>query len=309
MKYKSLIPLFVFIFNCSLFKFNDNYCTEEPGDVWSCRRYFGVTMSPDENWIAFIYAGNPHDSVSKTDTIGIYLFNIQSSEFIALLTGYMLDMSVPHHLDFSPDGEWIVFSWQKQIWKIKINGDSLTQLTFSGENFYPRWSPDGKKISFHKITPVDLSGIWIMKANGKGKKRILSGYEASWMPGGKYLIYSGPGGDVYKGDTLGSSIIKILDMESIGAIDRIYFPICSHDGSKILFVARRQGEGPMVWIMDSDGSDPVPLARGWEANWSSDGKKILYTQTENCDIWIMNANGCNKIPFIGDFNFLKGGEQ
>ena len=38
---------------------------------------------------------------------------------------------------WSPDGEWIVFDEGSQIYKIKVNGDSLAQLTFQGRNFFP----------------------------------------------------------------------------------------------------------------------------------------------------------------------------
>ena len=95
-----------------------------------------------------------------------------------------------------------------------------------------------------------------------------------------------------------------------GDLDIIQIECLSYspDGTKILFVAQRPGEGPMVWVMNADGSDPVPLAWGKYANWSSNGEKILYTRPERGDIWIMNSNGCNKTPFIGDFNFLEGGE-
>ncbi len=311
MKYKLLIILFIFILNCSLFKSKDNYCTEEPGDVWSCRRYFGVTMSPDGDWVAFIYTGNPHDSTPKTDTIGIYLFNLRSFKFINLLTDHMLNMPVPYHLDFSPDGEWIVFSWQKQIWKIKINGDSLTQLTFSGENFYPRWSPDAKKIIYHVLLG-DSAGIWMINIDGSTERKIGKwGWSyPEWDIDNEHIIFVDWEGEypvIAYADTIGQHY-KILLRGSEFNIIQIKNLEYSPDGSKILFVARRPGEGPMVWVMDADGSNPVPLARGQCANWSNDGEKILYTQTESCDIWIMDKNGCNKVPFIGDFNFLKGGK-
>lgn len=47
---------------------------------------------------------------------------------------------------------WIVFNRAgSQIWKIKSNGDSLTQLTFSNENYDPEWNPDGEKLVFRRV--------------------------------------------------------------------------------------------------------------------------------------------------------------
>jgi len=40
---------------------------------------------------------------------------------------------------------------------------------------------------------------------------------------------------------------------------------------------------------------------------SPDGAKIIYTNTLYGEVWVMDANGCNKTPLIGDFNFKKGG--
>ena len=286
------------------------YCTEEPGRVWGQVHYSDVAMSPDGEIIAFVYSGNPYGNPPGKDTIGIFFYFDKGDSFKAFLTGLIFTgFPLPVDLDFSPDSDWFVFSWGRQIWKIKVNGDSLTQLTFSGENFYPRWSPDGRKISFHKIVPVDSSGIWIMNADGSKKTRVIKGYEADWSPGGKYLIFSGLGGSLYRVDTSGGNMEKILDIGSIGAIDHLSTPIYSPDGLKILFVAQRPHEGPMVWVMNADGSNPVPLAWGKHANWSNDGEKILYTRPENGDIWIMDQNGCNKTPLIGDFNFLEGGER
>ncbi len=49
---------------------------------------------------------------------------------------------------WSPDGQWIVFEENEQIYKRKLNGDSLVQLTFEGSNFYTDWSPDGQWIVY-----------------------------------------------------------------------------------------------------------------------------------------------------------------
>ena len=75
---------------------------------------------------------------------------------------------------WSPDGEWIAFSDNGQIFKIKVNGDSLTQLTNSGNNFFPSWSYDGKWITFdsNKDSPNGMNFIWKMDVNGIEKTRI-----------------------------------------------------------------------------------------------------------------------------------------
>lgn len=46
-------------------------------------------------------------------------------------------------------GEWILFNHaDNQVWKIKSNGDSLTQLTVSGLNHSARWSPTGDRFIY-----------------------------------------------------------------------------------------------------------------------------------------------------------------
>ncbi len=294
------------------------YCTEEPGGVWGQIHYSDVVVSPNGTIVSFVYSGNPYGNPPGKDTIGIFFYFVKEDRFKAFLTGLIFTgFPLPSGLDFSPDGKWLVFSWGKQIWKIKVNGDSLTQLTSSGENFFPRWSPDGKKIVFdsNKEAPHGENVIWIMNSDGSALKRLNEWGKGerrmpSFSPRGDKIIHvrwgvsNGPA--IALMDTTRKHVKIILKASDIGAID-LRSPIYSPDGSKILFVAQRPGEGPMVWVMDADGSNPVPLAWGKYANWSRDGEKILYTRPEKGDIWIMDTKGCNKTPFIGDFNFLEGG--
>ncbi|WKZ65099.1 MAG: hypothetical protein QY325_10035 [Flavobacteriales bacterium] len=52
---------------------------------------------------------------------------------------------------WGPSG-WIAFTQASapnwNIWKVKSNGDSLTQLTFTGNCFRPIWNPDGTEIGY-----------------------------------------------------------------------------------------------------------------------------------------------------------------
>lgn len=57
---------------------------------------------------------------------------------------------------------WILFRrTDNQIWKIKANGDSLTQLTFTGINLGPRWNTAGDRIAY-------ASDNWTIIASAQG---------------------------------------------------------------------------------------------------------------------------------------------
>jgi len=97
------------------------------------------------------------------------------------------------NLDVSPDGNTIVFDMLGDIYTLPIAGGQA-KLLRQGHAFevQPRFSPDGKKISFTS----DAGGgdnIWIMNADGSDAKqltkesfRLLN--NAVWTPDGQYLV-------------------------------------------------------------------------------------------------------------------------
>ncbi|SDS56619.1 Imidazolonepropionase [Formosa sp. Hel1_31_208] len=97
------------------------------------------------------------------------------------------------NLDVSPDGKSIVFDLLGDIYKLDINGGNARVLR-EGLPFeiQPRFSPDGKHISFTS----DAGGgdnIWIMNSDGSEAKQITKESfrllnNAVWMPDGNYFI-------------------------------------------------------------------------------------------------------------------------
>ncbi len=97
------------------------------------------------------------------------------------------------NLDVSPDGKTIVFDLLGDIYSMPISGGSATQLR-GGLAFevQPRFSPDGKKISFTS----DAGGgdnIWIMNADGSAARQVTKESfrllnNAVWTPDGNYLV-------------------------------------------------------------------------------------------------------------------------
>ena len=82
------------------------------------------------------------------------------------------------------------------IFKIKVDGDSLKQLTFEGSNFFPSWNTDGLWIVFDSDneSPTGLYTIWKMKSDGSEKIKIIypndtiGGRMPDWSHNGFYFI-------------------------------------------------------------------------------------------------------------------------
>ncbi len=104
----------------------------------------------------------------------------------------------------SPDGQWVAYvvatidtkedKGNTHIWLIGYDGKNDRQITFSTDSeSAPRWSPDGKYLSFTSSRPGKAKGnqLWLMDRGGgeayqftelKGR---LQGYE--WSPDSKRL--------------------------------------------------------------------------------------------------------------------------
>lgn len=108
--------------------------------------------------------------------------------------------------EVSPDGKWIAYtvaSIDKEadkrdtdLWMVSWDGTQTVQLTNSPESEgSPRWSPDGKYISFTSSRPGKAKGnqVWILDRRG-GEARQLTDVKGSriseyqWSPDSKKLL-------------------------------------------------------------------------------------------------------------------------
>lgn len=67
---------------------------------------------------------------------------------------------------YSFDGTRIVFDIYQNIWAMKADGTGLTQITFTGSDYDPCFSPDGAYIAFSRYLPNNTRSVFVMKADG-----------------------------------------------------------------------------------------------------------------------------------------------
>ncbi|HKI38173.1 MAG TPA: DPP IV N-terminal domain-containing protein [Gemmataceae bacterium] len=192
-------------------------------------------------------------------------------------------------------------------------GDARNLTRHKGDDTFPAWSADGKKIAF--ISDRDgRPNVYVMDADGKRVKQLTNEkgekdrcYCPTWSPDGKKLAYcrirEGKGADTIVMDADGSNDKSIRD--------NAWDPAWSPDGKKIAITAWTD-KGFKVCVMDRDGTNLKEFATGDNFNgnvypcWSPDGKKIAYTDvTEGgYEIHVCDADGKNikKLTTVGGLN-------
>jgi len=119
-------------------------------------------VSPDGSHIAFVSdrGGSPQIYLMRSDGSDVRRVTFEGS--------YNTSPS------WSQKGDRIVFSCRRgknQICIVKPDGSELAQLTEQGNNEDPSFSPDGRYITFSSDRD-GMKGVYIMRANGEGQKRV-----------------------------------------------------------------------------------------------------------------------------------------
>jgi Tol biopolymer transport system component/C-terminal processing protease CtpA/Prc len=208
----------------------------------------------------------------------------------------------------SPDGTKIAFSLRGDIWVAPANGGKATRLTSGpGNDEWPRFSPDGKKIAFQSNVRGNVD-LYVVASTGGEPKRITTSpaddFYHSWSPDGKWLVYASEANgnrDIWKIASDGSGEPIPLTRDP-GSDDD---PCFSPDGEWIAFDSARSGNQD-IWIMKADGTGLRQLTTGngteQVPTWSPDGKLIAFESERGGrrGIWAISSRGGPEIQIAAE---------
>ncbi len=188
----------------------------------------------------------------------------------------------------------------------RVQGEVIEEEGFG--NFYPAFSPDGKKLAYVSTKDKDyfsLSSLCLYDLETKNKKLVKSGIRStlSFSPDGRFLYYSkltnanpywSKLSDLYRYD------LKEEREDRLTRGARAMNPQVSSDGTKMTFVVNHDGTANIA-IADADGRN-IRNVTNFENGeqvftpvWSPDGRTIAfgYSSQHNQSIATIEADGSN----------------
>jgi len=107
---------------------------------------------------------------------------------------FTLSFSGAANPDWSPDNSTLVFQSGISLWTYNRLTQTSRQLTFGVIDSRPRYSPDGSKIVFERISDSALQ-IYVMNSDGTNQTRLSknSGWDTApaWSPDGTKILFTG----------------------------------------------------------------------------------------------------------------------
>ncbi len=195
---------------------------------------------------------------------------------------------------FSPDGTrlamWVQTGGELgQVWVRDLDRGTFTRLTLEGENWWPVWSPDGRRIAFpglrDSLPVVNLA--WI-EADGSGGAEWLTQSELSeqpttWTPDGKTLIYHrndhpDSAWDVMALEPAEGGEPRVL----LGSRFNEMLADISPDGRWLAYASDESGRFE-VYVRsypDLERKWQISTRGGIEPAWSADGRELFYRDEE-----------------------------
>jgi len=212
------------------------------------------------------------------------IYRMLSDGTVHKITNHALSCYMP---SLSADGSKVAFAGEvaapakkgdkTQIFLCNIDGSGEKQLTTTGSNYSPAFSPDGKLIIYHSWRGTH-SRLFTIVVDGGVEQQLPDttndGAKGQFSPDGKKILFAtdvvGIPHQVYSVDLDGTHLQRLSPQAGSGT-DPCYSP----DGVHIAFIQNEQ-----IWLMNADGSAAKQLTTGDKSAshpcFSPTGPHIIY---------------------------------
>ncbi len=138
----------------------------------------GAAWSSDGQTIAFAM------STTQLFEYEIFLINADGNAPPRQLNTGLL--GITGSLDWSPDGRSLLISagppGDKDIFRLDLQANAITRLTYGGNNNSPSFSPDGEYIAYNSLRNSGQADIYIIRADGTDERQLTNHPEPDWQP-------------------------------------------------------------------------------------------------------------------------------
>jgi eukaryotic-like serine/threonine-protein kinase len=213
---------------------------------------------------------------------------------------------------WSPDGQRLIYTGENELDIASSDGSAARKLVaVPGAPYFPRWSPDGKKIRFTigdvlSLHPLSSSRLWEVASDGSHLHPLLPSWRnpqccGNWTTGGKYFVFQASSKAI-------ETIWAIREKNGLferathhpvqltnGPINT-YAPVPSPDGKR-LFVGGHQPRSEMVRY-DSKSKTFVPFLLGASVeglDFSRDAKWVTYVSYPERTLWRSTVDGEQRV--------------
>ncbi|HUL15768.1 MAG TPA: S9 family peptidase [Terriglobales bacterium] len=210
------------------------------------------------------------------------------------------DLIQMHHIgdaEISPDGKWVVYTAAtpdmeanrnaSNLWIVPTAGGEALEMTQSGKDFSPVWSPDSKTIAFISARGGEAQ-VYLLSMDG-GEARPITHLSTGvdivkWSPDGKTIAFTSFVYPDCKDDACNKKKDEEKEKNPVKArvYEQLLYRHWTHwfEGKRShLFVETADGSGETKDLTPGANYDVPPDERGGpeDINFSPDSKEICFT--------------------------------
>ncbi|MGI8959948.1 MAG: protein kinase domain-containing protein [Bryobacteraceae bacterium] len=218
----------------------------------------------------------------------------------------------------SPDSQSLVFSGPNQLGIARSDGRDVRKLaTVRGTPFFPRWSPDGKRIRFtlgresyliSRYSGIQLAGsnLWEVSMDGSDLHRLFPAWDdgqccGNWTHDGKYFVFQATKNGV---STIWTTREKVSlfqtasekPMQLTTGPMNTYGPVPPPDGKRLLVGGIQPRIEIVRYDMKSKTFDSFFTGTSAEGlDFSRDGRWVAYVSYPEGTLWRSTVDGGQRL--------------